>query len=128
MKKLSFVFRFFIPAFVLISYPLQSFAKDLTIVSSLESKILYDDNLDFDDKDEVDAFGANATPGVTLNYKTELGETSLLGEVDVIRYFKETDYDRTMVDTVYFPDGHLQVTCNITRMKRQTHSLKILGE
>jgi hypothetical protein len=103
MKKLSFVFRFFIPAFVLISYPLQSFAKDLTIVSSLESKILYDDNLDFDDKDEVDAFGANATPGVTLNYKTELGETSLLGEVDIIRYFKETDYDRT--NQLYGFDG-----------------------
>jgi len=107
MKKLSFVFGFIIPAFVLISYPSQSLAKDLTIVPSLESKIIYDDNLDFNDNEEVGDFGANATPGLTLNYDTELGETSLYGEVDIIKYFQETEYDRT--NQLYGFDGRYRL-------------------
>ncbi len=107
MKKLSFVFGFLLPTFILILNPPQSTAKEITVVPSLETKLVYDDNLDFDDKDEVDDFGANATPGLTLNYNTELGETSLYGEVDIIKYFQETDYDRT--NQLYGFDGRYRL-------------------
>jgi hypothetical protein len=107
MKKPTFVFVFLIPAFILIFYPAQSTAKDIIIVPSLETKILYDDNLDFDDKDEVDDFGANGTLGLTLTNNTELGETSLYGEVDIIKYLDETDYDRT--NQLYGFDGRYRL-------------------
>ena len=107
MKKQLFIFGYLVPAFLLISYPLQSVAKDLTIEPSLTTRIIYDDNLDFDDKDEIDDFGANATPGLTLNYNTVLGETSLYGELDIIKYFNETDFDRT--NQLYGFDGRYRL-------------------
>ncbi len=78
-------------------------AADLTITPSLEVRGVYDDNLDFDDKDEKDDFGGNAIPKLTLDYETELLKVSLIGRLDTIKYFSETDYDRT--NQLYGFDG-----------------------
>jgi hypothetical protein len=81
--------------FVLTSYSQRLWAEDVTITPYIALRTVYDDNLDFESKDEKDDFGANAVPGLTLDYASELLQFSLIGEVDVIKYFSETDYDRT---------------------------------
>lgn len=78
-------------------------AGELTVVPSIESRVIYDDNLDFDAKDEKDDFGGNVIPKLTLDYQTELLEISLIGELDVIKYFNQTDFDRT--NQLYGFDG-----------------------
>jgi hypothetical protein len=83
-------------------------AKDVTITPAIELKTVYDDNLDFESKDEKDSFGANAVPRLTLNYASELLQFSLIGEVDIIKYFTETDYDRT--NQLYGIDGQYQMS------------------
>ena len=79
----------------LISFSQQLWAKEVTITPAIALKTLYDDNLDFSNKDEKDSFGANAVPSLTLSYASELLTFLLIGEVDVLKYFTETDYDRT---------------------------------
>jgi hypothetical protein len=64
--------------------------------------------LNFDQKNEKDDFGVNAIPGFVLNYESELLQFSLLGEVDVIKYFSETDYDRT--NQLYGIDSQYQMS------------------
>jgi hypothetical protein len=93
---------------VLMSFSQQLWAKDVTITPALELKTVYDDNLDFDSSDEKDDFGANAVPRLTIDYASELLEFSLIGEVDVIKYFTETDYDRT--NQLYGIDGQYQMS------------------
>jgi hypothetical protein len=80
---------------VLISLPQLLGAQDVTVTPSLRLATLYDDNLDFESKNEKDAFGANAVPGLRLDFASELLTFSLIGEVDFIKYFSETDFDRT---------------------------------
>jgi hypothetical protein len=93
---------------VLISLPQLLWAQDVTLTPSLRLTTLYDDNLDFEQKNEKDSFGANAVPGLTLNYASELLQFSLVGEVDVIKYFTETDFDRT--NQLYGIDGQYQMS------------------
>jgi hypothetical protein len=81
--------------FSIIWFQLPCKAKDLTIEPAIELRAVYDDNLDFESKDETDSFGANAIPRLTLDYQTELLRVSLIGQVDIIKYYTETDYDRT---------------------------------
>ena len=81
--------------FVLLSLPQLLWAQDVTVTPSLRLATVYDDNLDFAQKDEKDSFGANVIPGLTLVYASELLEFNLTGEVDVLKYFTETDFDRT---------------------------------
>jgi hypothetical protein len=96
-----------------------SWARDITFIPGIELKSVYDDNLDFEPKDEKDSFGANAVPGFTLDYKSELLEFSLTGELDFIWYFTETDFDRTNQHaTKYLPDGILPAILIIAEMKR----------
>ena len=87
----------------LISFSQQLWAKDVTITPAIDLRTVYDDNLDFSNKDEKDSFGANAIPSLTLSYTSELLQFILIGEVDVIKYFTETDYDRT--NQIYGIDG-----------------------
>ena len=54
------------------SLPPSPNASDLTIVPELELRVEYDDNIDFDQKDEIDDFAGNAIPSLTLDYETEL--------------------------------------------------------
>ena len=93
--------------FISILLPLRSTARDLTIVPELELRVEYDDNLDFDPKNEIDDFAGNAIPGLTLDYKTELLEVSLFGELDFLKYYDETDFDRT--NQLYGFDGRYRV-------------------
>ena len=93
---------------VLISLPQLLWAQDVTLTPSLRLTTLYDDNLDFEQKNEKDDFGVNAIPGFVLNYESELLQFSLLGEVDVIKYYSETDYDRT--NQLYGIDGQYQMS------------------
>jgi hypothetical protein len=58
-------------------------------------RTVYDDNIDYESSDKQDDFAANVVPGLTLNYRTELLNLSLTGEVDALRYFNQTDFDRT---------------------------------
>jgi hypothetical protein len=94
--------------FISASLPLRSTAGDLTIVPELELRVEYDDNIDFDQKDEIDDFAGNAIPGLALDYKTELLEVSLVGELDFLKYYDETDFDRT--NQLYGFDGRYQVS------------------
>jgi len=82
-------------------------AADLTIEPSIQLRGVYDDNLDFESKDEKDSFGANAIPKLTLDYQTELLKVSLIGQLDTIKYFTETDYDRT--NQLYGFDGEYRM-------------------
>jgi hypothetical protein len=82
-------------------------AADLTIEPSIQIRGVYDDNLDFESKDEKDSFGGNAIPRLTLDYQTELLKASLIGQLDTIKYVSETDYDRT--NQLYGFDGELRM-------------------
>jgi hypothetical protein len=93
---------------VLISLPQLLWAQEVTVTPSLRLSTVYDDNLDFDQKDEKSSFGANAVPGLTLSYASELLQFNLTGEVNVIKYFTETDFDRT--NQFYGLDGSYQMS------------------
>jgi hypothetical protein len=93
--------------FALISFSQHVWAKDVTITPAFSLKSVYDDNLDFSNKDEKDSFGANAVPSLTLNYDSELLKFLLIGEVDVIKYYTESDYDRT--NQLYGFDGQYRM-------------------
>jgi hypothetical protein len=82
---------------------MQSWAQDFIIEPSLVSRVIYDDNVDFEAKDEQDDFAANLIPRLTLNHTTELLDLSLIGEVDILQYFNQTDFDRT--NQLYGVDG-----------------------
>jgi hypothetical protein len=92
---------------LLFFYP-HLWAKDVTIKPAIELKTVYDDNLEFEPKYEKYSFGANAVPRLTLDYASELLEFSLIGEVDVIKYFTETDFDRT--NHLYGIDGQYRMS------------------
>ena len=92
---------------MLTTYFQQLRAEDVTITPSIALRTLYDDNLDFEEKNEKDSFGANTVPSLTLDYASELLQLSLIGEVDVIKYFTETDFDRT--NQLYGIDGQYQM-------------------
>jgi hypothetical protein len=108
MKKRRFIGYGLVIMLALISFSQQLWAKDVTILPAIELKTVYDDNLDFDTKDEKDSFGANAVPSLTLNYASELLQFFLIGEVDVIKYFTETDFDRT--NQLYGIDGQYRMS------------------
>jgi hypothetical protein len=108
MKKRRLIGCCLVITLVLMVIPRQLWAKDVTILPAIALRTVYDDNLDFDRKDEKDSFGANAVPRVTLDYKSELLEYSLHGEVDFIKYFTETDFDRT--NQLYGLDGRYQMS------------------
>jgi hypothetical protein len=91
-----------------ISFPPNSGAADVEVEPALAVMVVYDDNLDFDQKDEKDDVGLNTIPGLTLNYESELLKVSLIGEVDVVKYYSETDYDRT--NQLYGIDGQFQIS------------------
>ena len=95
MRKRRFIEYGLAIMIVLIFFPQYLWAKDVSILPELELKTIYDDNLDFEPSDEKDSFGANAIPRLTLRYASELLELYLIGELDVIKYFSETDFDRT---------------------------------
>ena len=48
-------------------------ANDLTVQPSIELRVEYDDNLDFDEKDEIDDFAGRAIPGVSTRAGTRPG-------------------------------------------------------
>ena len=93
---------------VLMTLPQLLWAQEVTVTPSIRLSTVYDDNLDFDQKDEKDSFGANAVPGLTLSYASELLQFNLIGEVNVIKYFTETDFDRT--NQLYGLDGSYQMS------------------
>jgi hypothetical protein len=107
IKKQLFLFSCVALTFISISLPPRSAAQDLTIVPALELRVEYDDNLGFDQKDERDDFAGNAIPKLTLDYKTELLEASLVGELDFLKYYNETDFDRT--NQLFGFDGRYRV-------------------
>ena len=88
MRKKPFIVWCFTSILLLVFFSQQSWGKDMTLVPVLELKGVYDDNLDFDRKDEIDDFGINTIPGLAFDYKSELLQFSLFGELDIINYFK----------------------------------------
>jgi hypothetical protein len=107
MKKKRFIGYGLPIILMLLTFTHHLWAKDVTITPTIELKTVYDDNLDFDDKDEKDDFGVNVVPGVALSYASELLELGLFGGVDVIKYFNETDFDRT--NQLYSIDSQYQM-------------------
>ena len=59
----------FLPIFLL-----DSSAAEITVTPSLSLKVEYDDNIDFNTKDEIDDFSGSAIPGLQFNYLAELLE------------------------------------------------------
>jgi hypothetical protein len=86
---------------------LNSWAAEITLTPSLSLKVEYDDNIDFNTKDEIDDFSGNAIPRLQFNYLTELFEFNAYGEVDFKRYYDETNFDRT--NQLYGMDGKYQM-------------------
>ena len=80
----------FLPLFLI-----ESSAAEITATPAITFKVEYDDNINFDSKDEIDDFSGSAIPGLKLNYLTELLEFNIYGELDVKRYLDKTDFDRT---------------------------------
>jgi hypothetical protein len=103
MGKKSIVIWVFTLVKVLVFSSQLSWGNDITTIPAIELRVMYDDNLDFDRKDEIDDFGINTIPSLALNYQSELLKLSLFGKVDFINYFTETDFDRT--NQVYGFDG-----------------------
>jgi hypothetical protein len=109
---------------VLVALPQLLCAQDVTIKPSIGVSTIYDDNLDFDSKDEKDSFGANAVPSLELNYASELLQFSLFSELDYLKYFTETDFDRTNhrhgIGGQYFFSPRWHVTGNFEYRRDQT--------
>lgn len=108
MKKQRYIGYGLLIMLVLISFCKPLWAKDVTITPAIEFRTVYDDNLNFDRNDERDSFGANAIPSLRLDYNSELLQFFLIGQVDVIKYFTETDFDRT--NQLYGMDGKYQMS------------------
>ena len=92
----------FLPLFLI-----ESSAAEITATPAITFKVEYDDNINFDSKDEIDDFSGSAIPGLKLNYLTELLEFNIYGELDVKRYLDKTDFDRT--NQLYGFDGKYQM-------------------
>jgi hypothetical protein len=107
MKKKQFIGYSLALMFMLLVSSQQLWAKDVTITPSIELKTVYDDNINFDSKDEVDDFAGNAIPRLTVDYGTELLQVSLIGEIDIIKYFNQTDFDR--YNQLYGLDGQYRM-------------------
>lgn len=108
MKKQRYIGYGLAIMLVMISFYQPLWAKDVTISPAIVLRTVYDDNLNFERNDEKDDFGANVIPRLTLDYASELLQFSLIGEVDVIKYFSETDFDRT--NQLYGIDGEYQMS------------------
>ena len=82
---------------VFILLPVSSIAGIVDLFPSLRIGTEYEDNIRFrrNSNDADDDFAARAIPSIGLNYTTELFKFNSLAEIDVKRYFNQTDYDRT---------------------------------
>jgi len=114
MEKQSLIFCCLVLTCFAISFPSVAAAADLEVEPALTVSQVYDDNLDFDQKDEIDDFGANAIPGLSLNYESELLQVSLRGEVDILKYYSENDFDR--INQLYGFDYQIVKPPSITRV------------
>jgi hypothetical protein len=83
------------------------FAAEITAIPSVSLKVEYDDNIDFNSKNEIDDFSGSIIPGLALTYKTELLELNAYGEADFKRYLEETDFDR--INQLYGVDSKYQM-------------------
>jgi hypothetical protein len=107
MKKRQFIgYSLALMSMLLVSSQ-QLWAKDVTITPTIELGTVYDDNIDFDSKDEKDDFAGNVIPRLTVDYETELLQVSLIGEIDILKYFNQTNYDRT--NQLYGIDGQYRM-------------------
>lgn len=85
-----------------------SLAGELSVRPEIRLQGEYDDNIDWNQKDEIDDFSVSVIPQISLNYLTELLSLNLRGLVDVKRYIKETDFDR--VNQLYGIDSEYQLS------------------
>jgi hypothetical protein len=125
MKKIQLIIGcVLILIFDLISFPQTSWTKEIKFVPGIELKGVYDDNLDFESKDEKDSFGTNVIPNFRLRYASELLELSLFGDVDILKYFTETDFDRTNhhygIKGVYIMSPRWNFTNNFSYRRDET--------
>jgi hypothetical protein len=68
-------------------------AGQVDLVPSLETRVKYDDNIDFNQSDATDDFSVDIIPRLKLQYLTENLKLSTNGEAEIQRYFTETDFD-----------------------------------
>jgi hypothetical protein len=85
-----------------------SLAGELSVRPTISLQGEYDDNIDWDQNDEIDDFSVSVIPQISLNYLTELLSLNLRGLVDVKRYISETDFDR--VNQLYGIDSEYQLS------------------
>jgi hypothetical protein len=76
-----------------LSFPHFMWAGQVDLVPSLETRITYDDNIDYNQSDEIDDFSVDIIPKLELQYLTENLKLSTNGKAEIQRYFTETDFD-----------------------------------
>lgn len=76
-----------------LSLPHSMWAGQVDLVPSLETRVKYDDNIDFNQSDATDDFSVDIIPRLKLQYLTENLKLSTNGEAEIQRYFTETDFD-----------------------------------
>ncbi len=77
----------------LLSVPFVAIAKDITIVPAIAFEAGYDDNVLYSRAFEISDYVGIISPGLKLDYATEVFNIRGSGLVDVLRYAQEKDLD-----------------------------------
>ena len=91
IKKVTIMFFCKCLIISFLSVPFIAVARDVTVVPSITLRGEYDDNVYFTRTDEISDYLAIISPGLKLDYATEVFNIRGSGLVDVLRYVDETD-------------------------------------
>ena len=107
----------------LLSVPFVAIAKDITIVPAIAFKAGYDDNVLYSRAFDISDYVGIISPGLKLDYATEVFNIRGSGLVDVLRYAQEKDLDYER--QYYKLDGAYRFT-ERWNLPAILHTLKIL--
>ena len=91
IKKVTIMFFCKCLIISFLSVPFIAVARDVTVVPSITLRGEYDDNVYFTRTDEISDYLAIISPGLKLDYATEVFNIRGSGLVDVLRYVDEKD-------------------------------------
>ena len=93
--RTSFQLYFLILAFLTFGGAQFAAAADVMLTPQLTLRGAYDDNILMSRDDETSSSIATVSPSVQMDYKTLLSSLRLNADVDILRYFQESDLNRT---------------------------------